>query len=120
MKIRRTDVYRYTLPLKEPLTLRGETFAEREGLLLRVESDTGAHGWGEAAPLPGFSTENCDQAEDVMLRCARIVHTHSHHHERTASKRTFVVWSGRPTGPNMIIFLRGLTASKSNRALEPF
>ncbi len=71
MKIRRTDVYRYTLPLKEPLTLRGETFAEREGLLLRVESDTGAHGWGEAAPLPGFSTENCDQAEDVMLRCAR-------------------------------------------------
>src|SRR5690606_585400 len=30
---------------------------EREGVLLRLEADDGAVGWGDAAPLPGFNRE---------------------------------------------------------------
>lgn len=71
VKIRRAEVYRYALPLRAPLTLRGVSQHQREGLLLRIESDTGAEGWGEAAPLPGFSKETRDDAEEVLLRCAR-------------------------------------------------
>lgn len=71
MKIRRADVYKFYLPLKSPLHLRGETVHQREGLLLRLEAEDGSHGWGEAAPLPGFSGENVEQAQEVLLRCAR-------------------------------------------------
>ncbi|MCB1115895.1 MAG: hypothetical protein KDK71_05430 [Chlamydiia bacterium] len=34
----------------------------REGALLRLEKDNGRIGWGEIAPLPGFSNETLDEA----------------------------------------------------------
>lgn len=34
------------------------TLAERRGLLLRVIGPNGSEGWGDAAPLPGFSSES--------------------------------------------------------------
>jgi len=71
VRIRSAKVYRYRLPLRAPLRLRDQTIVEREGLLLRLESDTGHVGWGDAAPLPAFSRETCDDAEQVLLRCAR-------------------------------------------------
>ena len=71
LKIRSTEVYRYTLPLRTPLRLRGEQVGQREGFLLKLVSDTGAVGWGDAAPLPGFSAESRDAAGEVLLRCAR-------------------------------------------------
>jgi O-succinylbenzoate synthase len=71
LKIRRADVYRYSLPLESPLQLRGQRLETRDGLLLRLEAENGAHGWGDCAPLPGFSGETFEQAQDVLLRCAR-------------------------------------------------
>ena len=44
--------FRYALPM---------TFGGiREGILLRLENSEGAVGWGDAAPLPGWSTETLD------------------------------------------------------------
>ncbi|MBI1319088.1 MAG: o-succinylbenzoate synthase [Candidatus Hydrogenedens sp.] len=71
MRIASAEVYRYHLPLHAPLTLRGETIDHRDGLLLRLESEGGHAGWGDAAPLPGFSKESAEDAERVLLRCAR-------------------------------------------------
>jgi len=71
VKIARAEVFRYSLPLRAPLTLRGETIERRDGLLLRLESGEGHVGWGDAAPLPGFSRETAADAERVLLRCAR-------------------------------------------------
>ena len=56
------DLYRYSLPLRRPLTLKGVTLQRREGLLLRLSGDDGSEGWGETAPLPGFSEESLDEA----------------------------------------------------------
>ena len=56
-------LYRYRLPLRQPLPLRGVTLHEREGLLVRLADEDGRHGWGEAAPLPGFSEERLAEAE---------------------------------------------------------
>jgi O-succinylbenzoate synthase len=56
------DLHRYELPLSEPLTLKGTVLHHREGLLLRLGSEGGAVGWGEASPLPGFSRESLDEA----------------------------------------------------------
>ncbi len=65
-------LYRYHLPLSEPLQSKGTTLRHREGLLVELAGDGGAVGWGEAAPLPGFSRENPDEAaEQAMIGTRR-------------------------------------------------
>jgi O-succinylbenzoate synthase len=59
-------LYRYHLPLSEPLQSKGTTLRHREGLLVELASDRGAVGWGEASPLPGFSRENLDEAAEQL------------------------------------------------------
>ncbi len=56
-------LFRYTLPLQKPLRLGGRAIERREGILVRIETPDGHVGWGDAAPLPGFSRETLD---DVM------------------------------------------------------
>lgn len=62
MKLAGLRLYRYELPLIEPLESKGTTLRRREGLLVEMVGDGGAAGWGEAAPLPGFSREGLDEA----------------------------------------------------------
>ncbi len=59
-------LYRYHLPLSEPLQSKATTLRHREGLLVKLGSDGGAVGWGEASPLPGFSRENLDDAAEQL------------------------------------------------------
>ena len=63
-------MYRYRLPLTAPLKLKGATLSYREGLLLRLAGDDGSEGWGEAAPLPGFSEEDLDGSAAGLRRLA--------------------------------------------------
>ncbi len=70
MKLARFDLYRYSLPFSRPLTLGGITLRHREGLLLRLTGDDGSVGWGECAPLPGFSRENLGDATSQLRRLA--------------------------------------------------
>jgi O-succinylbenzoate synthase len=58
VRIEGFDLYRYDLALSKPVTLKGITLHRREGALIRLTSEDGHEGWGEAAPLPNFSTEN--------------------------------------------------------------
>jgi O-succinylbenzoate synthase len=60
-------LYRYELPLTAPLRLGDATLRHRRGLLLRVDTEQGAVGWGDAAPLPGFS----DETLSAVVACAR-------------------------------------------------
>jgi len=62
VKLTSFDLYRYTLPFTAPQQLKGATLYHREGLLLRLTGDDGCEGWGETAPLPGFSEETLDEA----------------------------------------------------------
>ena len=57
-------VYRYALPLTAPLQLEGEEVARRQGVLVRLATDQGSVGWGDAAPLPGFSPETLAEVEE--------------------------------------------------------
>jgi O-succinylbenzoate synthase len=54
-------LHRYRLPLAEPLQPKGTVLHRREGLLVQLANDGGAAGWGEAAPLPGFSRESIEE-----------------------------------------------------------
>ncbi len=57
----RAALYRYTLPLVRPLPGSSGTLL-REGLLVRLRDAGGREGWGDCAPLPGFSHEGLEDA----------------------------------------------------------
>ncbi len=63
----RATVHPYRLPLTAPIVLAGRTHAHRDGVLLRVERADGAVGWGDAAPLPGFSRETLAEAHAALV-----------------------------------------------------
>lgn len=73
MEISGFKLYRYALPLKEPLLLKGRELHRREGVLLKLVGSGGSTGWGEAAPLPGFSRESADEAARQLRRLAESV-----------------------------------------------
>ena len=63
--IAQVDIYRYALPLAQPLTFGGETIDTRSGLLLRLVDTEGREGVGDSAPLPHFSDESLEAAEQA-------------------------------------------------------
>lgn len=66
MRITGFDIVPYTLPLTEPVTWGGVSYSQRQGWLLRLESAEGLSGWGDAAPLPGFSRETLAEAKRAL------------------------------------------------------
>ena len=73
MRDRSFDLYRYDLPLSEPVKIKGAALHRREGALLRLTADDGSEGWGEAAPLPRFSAESLDDATQQLRAMAPLL-----------------------------------------------
>lgn len=73
MQITSFSIYRYKLPLAAPLKFPLQMLYRREGLLLRAASRSGDVGWGEAAPLPGFSKERLQEATRQAFKLKRIM-----------------------------------------------
>ena len=59
-------LYRYRIPLVRPLSVKGTTYSEREGLVLELHDSEGSSGVGEIAPLSGFSHENLNQVQEQI------------------------------------------------------
>jgi O-succinylbenzoate synthase len=55
----------YRLAFRTPVRTSHGVWAEREGLLLRVEDGNGRVGYGEVAPLPWFGTETLAEAIEL-------------------------------------------------------
>ena len=73
MKPASFDLYRYRLPLTASLRLKGATLHYREGFLLRLAGGDGCEGWGETAPLPGFSSEGVGEAATALRGLAGFI-----------------------------------------------
>ena len=70
-------LWRFETPLKSPLEVRpGFVLENRECLLLAVKDAGGRTGWGEAAPLPGFSSESIDDVVSAAVELANRVQSH--------------------------------------------
>ena len=52
---------RYRLAFRAPVRTAHGVWSEREGVIVRLEDDAGAVGYGEAATLPHFGTETPDE-----------------------------------------------------------
>ncbi|MGI9275560.1 MAG: o-succinylbenzoate synthase [Endozoicomonas sp.] len=62
MTIGQARIYKYRLPLVRPLLLKQFSLSHREGLILELLNADGRIGYGEAAPLVGFSRESIDDS----------------------------------------------------------
>ena len=58
---------RRTLRLHRPVAAAHGPVGDREVLLLGLSDADGNTGWGEAAPLPGFTPETLDEAGEAIL-----------------------------------------------------
>ncbi|MBA2533696.1 MAG: hypothetical protein H0V21_01645, partial [Rubrobacter sp.] len=70
MKLSGFDLFRYSIPLAQTLVLKNTTLRHRDGLLLKLSGSDGSEGWGETAPLPGFSRESLDESAAQLRRLA--------------------------------------------------
>ncbi|QFI56016.1 o-succinylbenzoate synthase [Aeromonas simiae] len=61
-------LYRYELLFTHPLTFHGRVETVRQGLLVNIDG-----GWGEIAPLPGFSRETLAEAQEQALLCLKAL-----------------------------------------------
>ena len=69
MRLASVTLRPYALPLTEAVVWGGVAQTARRGALVRAETDTGAVGWGDVAPLPGFSRETLGEAVAAVRRC---------------------------------------------------
>lgn len=63
----RFAVKTYRLPLRNPLRTAHGVWAVREGLMVRLEAETGAVTYGEVAPLPQFGSETLAESLERCL-----------------------------------------------------
>lgn len=64
--MRKVKLYRYQLPIQTGVVLRKQPLKERQGLLVCLQEQEKV-GWGEIAPLPSFSQESLEQAENQTV-----------------------------------------------------
>jgi muconate cycloisomerase len=57
VKIKTIEPIAVSLPMKKPVQMAGETVARADNVLVRVESEDGVVGWGEAASAPVMTGE---------------------------------------------------------------
>lgn len=69
----RARIVPYALPFVRPVRLGREVLYERSGWLLALTDSGGRTGWGEASPLPEFSSETPAQAHRDLQRVAAAV-----------------------------------------------
>ncbi len=67
MRLAKIELFRYRLKLARAIT-SDASLTHREGLVVRVEDESDHVGFGEVAPLPGFSAETLHECREQMVR----------------------------------------------------
>ncbi|HKP90862.1 MAG TPA: hypothetical protein VJT75_12925, partial [Thermoleophilaceae bacterium] len=62
----RQTLARLSIPFREPFVTAGGVVAARDLLLLRLEDDDGAVGFGEAAPFEAYDGVSIDAVADAL------------------------------------------------------
>jgi L-alanine-DL-glutamate epimerase-like enolase superfamily enzyme len=69
MKIARIEPIAVAFPMKKPVFMAGVEIRQADNMLVRIESDTGTVGWGEAASAPTMTGET---VESMMAAVAYL------------------------------------------------
>src|SRR5690349_8365131 len=70
MKITRIEPIAVAFPMKKPVYMAGVEIRQADNVLVRVESDAGVVGWGEAASAPTMTGET---VESMMAAIAYMI-----------------------------------------------
>jgi muconate cycloisomerase len=70
MKITRIEPIAVAFPMKKPVFMAGVEIRQADNALVRIESDTGVVGWGEAASAPTMTGET---VESMMAAIAYMI-----------------------------------------------
>jgi o-succinylbenzoate synthase len=90
MIIKNVKIWQYSIPLRTPLITAQGTIAKRQGLIVRAETDDGHVGYGEIAPLEGFSRENLDEARRAVFSLQRRLEQQPIPNEQSALRASYV------------------------------
>ena len=69
VKIRQVEAIAVSLPMKKPVVMAGVEIRTADNVLVRIEADNGATGWGEAASAPTMTGET---VESMMAAIAYL------------------------------------------------
>ena len=70
MRIKTIEPIAVSLPMKKPVKMAGETVTRADNILVRIEADDGAVGWGEAASAPTMTGETVASMMAAVLHMA--------------------------------------------------
>ena len=70
MRIKTIEPIAVSLPMKKPVKMAGETVTRADNILVRIETDDGAVGWGEAASAPTMTGETVASMMAAVLHMA--------------------------------------------------
>lgn len=59
-------LYQYSLALHQPLLFNHVTVKQRQGLIIELKFSDGSKGFGDIAPLPGFSKETLRECQPII------------------------------------------------------
>ncbi|MDC9592475.1 o-succinylbenzoate synthase [Xenorhabdus sp. IM139775] len=68
--MRKATLYPFSLPMEAGVVLRYQRLKTRDGFLVHLQEnlqENGREGWGEISPLPEFSHETLEQAQDSAV-----------------------------------------------------
>ena len=73
MKVTSFEIYRYGLPLKSPVLIRGRSQMRlREGIILSLTLDNQWQGFGEIALLKGFESGEIEECLNNLKELLRL------------------------------------------------
>jgi O-succinylbenzoate synthase len=67
LQTKHAKLFVYQIPFRCPLNFNGQRLTVRNGLILQLQNNQGHSSFGEIAPLPGFSVETLQQAQEQIL-----------------------------------------------------
>ncbi len=74
MRIKSIEPIAASLPMKKPVQMAGETVARADNVFVRIESEDGVVGWGEAASAPTMTGETvASMVAAIELMAPRLV-----------------------------------------------
>src|SRR5947199_8539421 len=73
MKIKSIEPIAVSLPMKKPVFMAGVEIRQADNVLVRIESDTGVVGWGEAASAPTMTGETVESMMAAVCYLAPAV-----------------------------------------------
>ena len=77
MILKSIEPFAASLPMKKPVTMAGETVKRADNVFVRVETDNGSVGWGEAASAPTMTGETTASMMAAILHMRPILIGHA-------------------------------------------